>query len=117
MAHPILGDATHGKGPLNRWWAQRLGGQRLWLHAHALQLQHPRTGEALALTADWHALAQVPEVQRWRRMLQLPGWRTVGAFAGQLFRYLIAPCACIWAFQGFIALKCFAISGTRFYFR
>src|SRR2546427_3720852 len=31
VAHPIIGDATHGKGPLNRWWAERLGLQRLWL--------------------------------------------------------------------------------------
>ena len=82
VAHPILGDATHGKGALNRWWAQRLGGQRLWLHAHALQLPHPRTGEALALTADWRALPQVPEVQQWQHMLQLPGWQPVAPWPG-----------------------------------
>ncbi|MFM8609518.1 MAG: pseudouridine synthase [Burkholderiaceae bacterium] len=40
-AHPIIGDATHGKGPLNRWWAERLGVQRLWLHAWSLQFQYP----------------------------------------------------------------------------
>ena len=33
IAHPILGDATHGKGPLNRDVAAHLGLQRLWLHA------------------------------------------------------------------------------------
>lgn len=49
LAHPILGDATHGKGPLNRWWAERLGLQRLWLHAQALDFTHPLTGEPLAL--------------------------------------------------------------------
>jgi tRNA pseudouridine65 synthase len=27
LAHPIIGDATHGKGPINRWWADRLGQQ------------------------------------------------------------------------------------------
>ncbi len=59
---PILGDATHGKGALNRWWAQRLGGQRLWLHAHALQLRHPRTGEALRPDGRLARPAQVPEV-------------------------------------------------------
>ena len=47
LAHPIIGDATHGKGPLNRWWAERLGLQRLWLHAWQLQVPHPVTGEAL----------------------------------------------------------------------
>lgn len=45
IAHPIIGDATHGKGPLNRWWAERLGHQRLWLHAQALTFPHPVTGE------------------------------------------------------------------------
>ncbi len=49
IAHPILGDATHGKGPLNRWWAQRLGLQRLWLHAWRLALPHPATGDMLVV--------------------------------------------------------------------
>lgn len=49
LAHPIIGDATHGKGPLNRWWAQRLGQQRLWLHAGEITLPHPATGAPLVL--------------------------------------------------------------------
>lgn len=49
LAHPIIGDATHGKGPLNRWWAERLGLQRLWLHAWALDFTHPLTGAPVAL--------------------------------------------------------------------
>jgi tRNA pseudouridine65 synthase len=51
IAHPILGDATHGKGPLNRQVAEFLGLQRLWLHAHHLQCPHPTTGTLLHLTA------------------------------------------------------------------
>lgn len=51
IAHPILGDATHGKGPLNRAVAAHLGVQRLWLHARGLQLQHPITGAPLQLQA------------------------------------------------------------------
>lgn len=51
IAHPILGDATHGKGPLNRAVAAHLGLQRLWLHARQLQLTHPVTGAALDLQA------------------------------------------------------------------
>eukprot|EP01034_Spumella_vulgaris_P004737 gene4737-6049_t len=35
LAHPIIGDATHGKGPLNRWWAERLGQHQLRLAAPA----------------------------------------------------------------------------------
>lgn len=61
LGHPIVGDATHGKGPLNRTLAQHLGIQRLWLHAEALALRHPRTCQPLALHAplgpEWQAVA------------------------------------------------------------
>jgi len=39
IAHPLIGDATHGKGPHNRAVARWLGTQRLWLHACALELE------------------------------------------------------------------------------
>ena len=51
IAHPILGDATHGKGPLNRAVAAWLGVNRLWLHAQRLALKHPISGAALTLEA------------------------------------------------------------------
>ncbi|HEY1128928.1 MAG TPA: pseudouridine synthase [Roseateles sp.] len=51
IAHPILGDATHGKGPLNRAVATFLGTQRLWLHAHRLVFTHPLLGTEVALEA------------------------------------------------------------------
>ena len=57
IAHPILGDATHGKGPLNRAVAAHLGVNRLWLHAQALELAHPVTGAPLQL--------QVPPDAQW----------------------------------------------------
>jgi len=61
IAHPILGDATHGKGPLNRAWTAWVGVSRLWLHAWQLQLPHPADGQVLTLTAEpgpeWLALA------------------------------------------------------------
>ena len=57
IAHPIIGDATHGKGPLNRAVAELLGLQRLWLHAERLELPHPVSGQPLRLAAplpgDW----------------------------------------------------------------
>jgi tRNA pseudouridine65 synthase len=60
IAHPIVGDATHGKGPLNRAVAAFLGLQRLWLHAAALQIEHPVSGALLQLEAspgpEWAAL-------------------------------------------------------------
>ena len=51
IAHPIIGDATHGKGPLNRSVAECLGHQRLWLHAESLQLAHPVSGQPLVLAS------------------------------------------------------------------
>lgn len=38
LAHPLIGDSTHGKGPLNRALAEWLGVQRLWLHARSLSV-------------------------------------------------------------------------------
>ena len=60
MAHPIIGDATHGKGPLNRALAGWLGLQRLWLHAAELSLTHPHSGQPLSITAE-----PGPEWARW----------------------------------------------------
>ena len=83
LAHPIIGDATHGKGPLNRWWAQRLGLQRLWLHAWQLEVPHPETGAPLRIDSGlrWPPVAEPlatptlpPSAQDWQRLLCLPGW-------------------------------------------
>lgn len=60
LSHPILGDSTHGKGPLNRDVAAHLGLQRLWLHAHRLVLPHPVEGHTLQLHAPLG-----PEWQVW----------------------------------------------------
>ena len=64
IAHPIMGDATHGKGPLNRTVADLIGHQRLWLHAESLALPHPVSGQPLRLAAPlpsewavWDALS------------------------------------------------------------
>jgi tRNA pseudouridine65 synthase len=51
IAHPLIGDSTHGKGPHNRAVAQWLGTQRLWLHARDLEL--PRaSGGPLRIRAE-----------------------------------------------------------------
>lgn len=67
IAHPIIGDATHGKGPLNRAVADWIGLQRLWLHAERLQLAHPVGGQLLRLASPlpsewglWDALETAP---------------------------------------------------------
>lgn len=49
IAHPLVGDTTHGKGAHNRAVAQWLGVSRLWLHAAAVDL--PTPGGALHIEA------------------------------------------------------------------
>ncbi|MBN7769774.1 pseudouridylate synthase [Marinobacter daepoensis] len=50
--HPIIGDANHGRGRHNRYFAERFGQGRLMLAATALNLTHPVTGELLSLSAE-----------------------------------------------------------------
>ena len=96
LAHPILGDATHGKGPLNRWWAAQVGPARLWLHAWQLALPHPVSGVPLHLHsglpdgwlddpagASGNALppeALSPDLWHWQSQLRaLAPWRATDA--------------------------------------
>lgn len=66
VSHPLIGDATYGKGVHNRWWSAQLGQARLWLHAQWLELPHPRTGMPLKL--------QAPPGPEWQRLRVWPGW-------------------------------------------
>jgi len=51
IAHPIIGDATYGKGRHNRLFQELFGCGRLLLACVELRLPHPVTGLALTLTA------------------------------------------------------------------
>ncbi len=51
VSHPVLGDASYGKGALNRDYAARFGLARLALHARRLSLVHPATGAAWTVEA------------------------------------------------------------------
>lgn len=52
IAHPIIGDATHGKGVHNRMFAERFASRRLLLACVSMSLTHPLSGEALHLVAS-----------------------------------------------------------------
>ena len=52
IAHPIIGDATHGKGKHNRLFAQLFGVSRLLLCCTRLTLPHPRHTTPLQLDAE-----------------------------------------------------------------
>jgi tRNA pseudouridine65 synthase len=49
IAHPLVGDTTHGKGAHNRAVAAWLGTSRLWLHASRLELPAGNGRAALAI--------------------------------------------------------------------
>ncbi|MBB5321366.1 pseudouridine synthase [Marinobacter oulmenensis] len=58
ISHPIIGDANHGRGRHNRYFAERFGEGRLMLAATRLELIHPVTGDPLILEAEPEASFQ-----------------------------------------------------------
>ena len=60
IAHPLVGDTTHGKGAHNRAVAAWLGMARLWLHAVRLELPGIDGGPVLVIEsapgAEWEPL-------------------------------------------------------------
>ncbi|MCG2581959.1 MAG: pseudouridine synthase [Marinobacter sp.] len=49
--HPIIGDANHGRGRHNRYFAERFGQGRLMLAATRLEFRHPASGEPKSICA------------------------------------------------------------------
>jgi tRNA pseudouridine65 synthase len=62
IAHPLVGDTTHGKGAHNRAVATWLGTTRLWLHATRLELPAVDGRAPLAIESEpgteWRPLLQ-----------------------------------------------------------
>jgi tRNA pseudouridine65 synthase len=52
ISHPIIGDANHGRGRHNRYFAERFGQGRLMLAATGIAFPHPVTGAQLQLNAE-----------------------------------------------------------------
>jgi tRNA pseudouridine65 synthase len=61
IAHPIVGDTTHGKGSHNRFFREHYGCARLLLACVGMRLRHPDDGRPFELVAapgdDYAALA------------------------------------------------------------
>lgn len=70
LRHPIVGDVRHGEGRHNRLFRERFGVHRMLLHAHAMTLPHPVSGEPLQLRAPLDA--------ELRALLDALGWSDVG---------------------------------------
>ena len=51
LAHPIIGDATYGKGRHNRLFQELFACHRLLLACLSMRLTHPVSGQSLALSA------------------------------------------------------------------
>lgn len=49
--HPIVGDANHGRGRHNRYFAERFGQGRLMLAATEIAFDHPVSGEPVVISA------------------------------------------------------------------
>ena len=66
IAHPIIGDATYGKGVHNRFIAQRVGVGRLLLACLAMTFPHPVDGLPRRVSA--------PPDEDMRQAMRLLGW-------------------------------------------
>jgi len=66
LSHHLLGDTSHGRGDHNRLIRQHFGVHRLMLHAAALEIAHPASGDVLRLSA--------PLDRDWQRLLTAFGW-------------------------------------------
>lgn len=51
IAHPVIGDAKHGKGRHNRFFNQHFSSARLLLHCCSLQIKHPVSRKDITMTA------------------------------------------------------------------
>jgi tRNA pseudouridine65 synthase len=47
IAHPLVGDTTHGQGPHNRLFREHFGVHRLLLRATAIAFTHPYSGQRI----------------------------------------------------------------------
>jgi 23S rRNA pseudouridine1911/1915/1917 synthase len=52
IGHPVVGDTTYGAPAQVKGRSEVLSLERNFLHAAALELRHPRTGEKLAFARE-----------------------------------------------------------------
>ncbi len=79
IACPLIGDVNYGKGEHNRFFRERYGLHRLFLHATRLSLLHPVTGGRLDIACPLpHELTAVIE------QLRLTGFNTASSQCSHL---------------------------------
>ncbi|KDM90175.1 pseudouridine synthase [Photobacterium galatheae] len=77
LSHHIIGDVNHGDGRHNRMFREQFDCHRLMLHASALELIHPVTGQTLKIRAA------VDET--WQRVMQAFDWPISSLDADSIF--------------------------------
>ena len=83
LAHPVIGDATYGKGRHNRLFQTLFDCQRLLLACTELRLTHPVSGQALCLTAPLAGdFARLLARLEWTAAVP-PRWLPDGWLAGE----------------------------------
>lgn len=78
LGYPIIGDAKHGKGVHNRFFAEHYDCARLLLHCRRMTVIHPVSGVPLVLEASLD--------KSWQRVLSAFGWQAALGEAGGLCR-------------------------------
>lgn len=73
IAHPIIGDAKHGKGNHNRYFAEHLNAGRLLLACTDMSFFHPVTGEPLCIKAPLDTV--------FKELMARFGWSDIKEFA------------------------------------
>ena len=73
IAHPVIGDAKHGKGNHNRYFAEHMNAGRLLLACTDMRFQHPVSGEPLCIKA--------PLDHVFNELMARFGWSDIKGFA------------------------------------
>lgn len=78
IGHPIIGDATHGKGVHNRFFQRECACHRLLLACTAITFRHPITGAKVRVTAgNPRGIGDTPKDQ-FAALLERFGWSDAG---------------------------------------
>ena len=55
LAHPIIGDRSHGDSHHNGFFRSQFDSPGLWLKAKSIEFTHPATGEPIRIDSPWNA--------------------------------------------------------------
>lgn len=71
ISHHLVGDTTYGRGEHNRLFREKLGCQRLLLHAWSLELRHPKDNRQVRIQAPLDsAFTRVIKTFEWEAALE-----------------------------------------------